>query len=67
MKAIQYVNNSKGKTNFVMVPYSEWNKINKKLEQYEIELKVKKSISAGFDDIFSKRTKKDINVFLNEL
>ncbi len=67
MRAIQYVNDSNGKTNFVMVPFSEWNKMNKKIEEYEIELKVKKSLTAGFNDIFSNRNKKDINVFLNEL
>lgn len=67
MKAIQYVNDSSGKTNYVMVPFNEWNKLNKKMEEYEIELKVKKSLTAGLNDIFSNRKKKDINVFLNEL
>ncbi len=67
MKTVQYVNDSKGRTNFVMVPFNEWNKMNKKIEEYETELKVKKSLSAGINDIFSNRKKKDINVFLNEL
>ncbi len=58
MRAIQYVNDSKRKTNFVMVPFSEWNKMNKKIEEYEIELKVKKSLAAGFSDVFSNREKK---------
>ena len=67
MKTVQYVNDSKGRTNYVMVPFNEWNKMNKKIEEYEIELKVKKSLSAGINDIFSNRKKKDINIFLNEL
>ncbi len=71
---LQYIKDQKGNTNAVMMPISEWKKIEKDLEELE-KLKDKKAFFNGLKDAFNevkliKEGKKKPNSFedlLNEL
>ena len=69
--ALQYVNDSNGKTQSVQLPVSEWEKLLAKLNKYEEALKLKSDLKEAFGQVAQLRkskTKKDtLKDFLNEL
>lgn len=69
--AIQYVNDSTGKTKSVQLPLSEWKKLMNRLQKYEQSLKLKNDLTEAFKEvevIKKSRTKKTtLKEFLNEL
>ena len=69
--AIQYVNDSTGKTQSVQVPLTDWEKLMAKLKKYEQTLKVRTDLKEAFEEVTqlrkSKGRKQTLNDFLNEL
>ena len=69
--ALQYVNDSNGKTQAVQVPLSEWEKLLGKLKKYEQALKLKSDLAEAFAQVDvlkkSKERKQTLKEFLNEL
>ena len=69
--AIQYVNDSSGKTQSVQIPLTDWEKLMSKLKKYEQTLKIKTDLKDAFEEVAqvrkSKEKKQSLNDFLNEL
>ena len=69
--ALQYVNDSSGKTQAVQVALTDWEKLMAKLKKYEQTLKVKTDLKDAFQEVAllrkSKAKKQTLNDFLNEL
>ena len=69
--AIQYVNDSSGKTQSVQIPLTDWEKLMAKLKKYEQTLKIKTDLKDAFKEVAqlkkSKVKKQSLNDFLNEL
>ncbi len=69
--ALQYVNDSEGKTQSVQLPLTDWEKILNKLKRYEQSLKIKSDLKEAFEEVAqlrkSKLKKQTLNDFLNEL
>ena len=69
--ALQYVNDSKGKTQSVQLPLTEWEKLMAKLNKYEQTLKIKSDLTEAFAQVSqirkSKLKKQTLKDFLNEL
>lgn len=69
--ALQYVNDSNGKTQAVQLPLTEWEKVLNKLKKYEQALKLRSDLKEAFDQISvlktQKRHRQTLNEFLNEL
>ena len=69
--ALQYVNDSSGKTQSVQLPLSDWEKLMTKLKKYEQTLKIKTDLKEAFQEVAqlrkSKAKKQTLNDFLNEL
>ncbi len=69
--ALQYVNDSEGKTQSVQLPLTDWEKILNKLKRYEQTLKIKSDLKEAFEEVAqlrkSKLKKQTLNDFLNEL
>ena len=69
--AIQYVNDSSGKTQSVQIPLIDWEKLMSKLKKYEQTLKIKTDLKDAFEEVAqvkkSKEKKQSLNDFLNEL
>ena len=69
--AIQYVNDSSGKTQSVQIPLTDWEKLMSKLKKYEQTLKIKTDLKDAFKEVAqlkkSKAKKQSLNDFLNEL
>ncbi len=69
--AVQYVNDSDGKTQAVQLPLTEWGKLLNKLKKYEQALKLKSDLSEALEQITKlKKTrapKQTLNDFLNEV
>ena len=69
--ALQYVNDSEGKTQSVQLPLSDWEKVLAKLNKYEQALKIKTDLKAAFEQVAqlrkSKAKKQSLKDFLNEL
>lgn len=69
--ALQYVNDSSGKTQSVQLPLTDWEKILAKLNKYEQILKIKTDLSEAFEEVAklrkSKSKKETLNDFLNDL
>ena len=69
--AIQYVNDSSGKTQSVQIPLTDWEKLMCKLKKYEQTLKIKTDLKDAFKEVAqvkkSKAKKQSLNDFLNEL
>jgi hypothetical protein len=65
------VNDSKGKTQSVQIPLTDWEKILAKLKKYEETLKIKADLVEAFNEVEkirkSKSKKQPLNDFLNEL
>ena len=69
--ALQYVNDSEGKTQSVQLPLNDWEKVLTKLKKYEQTLKIKSDLKEAFEQVAqlrkSKLKKQTLNDFLNEL
>lgn len=69
--AIQYLNDSKGKTKAIQMPLTEWEKVLLKLKKYEQILKIKSDLKEAFDQVSvlkkTKAKKQNFSDFLNEL
>ena len=69
--ALQYVNDSDGKTQSVQLPLTDWEKLMSKLKKYEQTLKIRSDLKEAFDQVAklrkSKSKKQNLNDFLNEL
>lgn len=69
--AIQYVSDSKGKTQSVQLPLTDWQKLMTRLKKYEQTLKIKTDLKEAFEEVAqlrkSKQKKQSLNDFLNEL
>ena len=69
--AIQYLNDSNGKTQAVQLPLSDWEKILDKMKTYEQSLKLKSDLKEAFAQVTqmkkSKQKKQTLNEFLDEL
>jgi hypothetical protein len=69
--AIQYLNDSNGKTQAVQLPLSDWEKILDKMKTYEQSLKLKSDLKEAFAQVTkmkkSKQKKQTLNEFLEEL
>lgn len=68
---LQYVNDSKGKTQAVMLPVADWKRLLGKLKKYEQAFKLKADLKDAFAEVSklrkAKRRKQTLNEFLNEL
>lgn len=68
---IQYVNDSKGKLQSVLLPAKEWKKILSKLETSEQQLRVKNDFVAALKEVElmekGKMKKRTFNELLDEL
>ena len=69
--AIQYVNDSKGKTQSIQLPLNDWERLMAKLIKYEQSLKIKSNLTEAFNEVAllrkSTAKKQTLNEFLNEL
>lgn len=69
--AVQYVNDSSGKTQSVQIPLTDWEKLMSKLKKYEQTIKIKTDIKDAFKEVAllrkSKAKKQSLNDFLKEL
>lgn len=69
--AIQYLNDSNGKTQAVQLPLSDWEKVLDKIKMYEQSLKLKSDLKEAFAQVTkmkkSKQKKQTLNEFLDEL
>ena len=69
--ALQYVNDSNGKTHAVQMPFADWEKVMTRLKKYEQTLKIKTDLKEAFEEVKqlrkSKTKKETLNDFLNEL
>ncbi len=68
---IQYISDSAGKTQSIILPISHWEKVVKKMEKYEQALKIKADLIEGFvqvEKLRSSKTKKQtLSDFLLEI
>ena len=69
--AIQYLNDSNGKTQAVQLPLSDWENFLDKMKTYEQSLKLKSDLKEAFAQVTkmkkSKQKKQTLNEFLDEL
>ncbi len=69
--AIQYLHDSKGKTNAVQLPLNEWEKIVNTIKKYEQLLSIKSDLRSAFAEVEKMRKgslkKQSLSDFLNEL
>ena len=69
--ALQYVNDSKGKTQAVQLPLNEWEKLLSRLRKYEQAFKLKTDLKEALAEVSQLRRakghKQTLNEFLNEL
>ena len=69
--ALQYLNDTKGNTQAVQLPLTDWEKILNRLKKYEQALKLRTDLKEAFDQVATlkqtKKNKQTLNEFLNEL
>ena len=69
--AIQYLNDSNGKTQAVQLPLSDWEKVMDKMKMYEQSIKLKSDLKEAFEQVTKMRKtklkKQTLNEFLDEL
>lgn len=69
--ALQYVSDSNGKTQSVLLPLTECEKLLPKLKKYGQTLKIKSDLKEAFEEVEQLRKsqgkKQTLNDFLNEL
>ena len=49
--AIQYLNDSNGKTSAVQLPFTDWERLLNTIKKYEHTLKIKSDLAEAFDEI----------------
>lgn len=68
---IQYINNEKGEIQGIQMSIKEWEKLMKKLKQYEQILKIRSDLQKAIDEITElnkkRKAKQTLNDFLNEI
>ncbi len=68
---IQYVSDAQGKTQAVLMPLSDWERILNKLRKYEQTLKIRSDLKEAFDEIKALKKNKGkaqtLSEFLDEL
>lgn len=69
--ALQYVNDSDGKTKAVQLSLTDWEKVLSKLKKYEQTLRIKSDLTEAFEEVAllkkSKEKQQSLTEFLNEL
>jgi hypothetical protein len=69
--ALQYLNDSNGKTHAVQLPLHDWEKLMNKLKKYEQALCLQSDLTDAFDEVATmqqnKKRKQSLGEFLNEL
>ena len=69
--ALQYVNDSNGKTKAVQLSLTDWEKVLSKLRKYEQTLRIKSDLTEAFEEVAllkkSKEKQQSLAEFLNEL
>lgn len=69
--AIQYLNDSKGRTHAVQLPLREWGKIVDTIKKYEQLLKIRSDLETAFTEVEKIRKgkikKQTLSDFLNEI
>ena len=64
--AVQYVNDSTGKTKSVQLPLSEWKKLMNRLQKYEQSLKLKSDLIEAFKEVEAlKKSKAEKKNFMS--
>jgi coenzyme F420-reducing hydrogenase delta subunit len=68
---IQYINNEKGEIQGIQMSIKEWEKLMKKLKQYEQIIKIRSDLQKAIDEITElnkkRKAKQTLNDFLNEI
>jgi PHD/YefM family antitoxin component YafN of YafNO toxin-antitoxin module len=68
---LQYLGDVNGKTNAVLLPFSDWEKLLNKLKKYEQTLKIKSDLKEAYEQVIflkeNKKNKQTLSEFLNEL
>lgn len=68
-KSVQYIVDDAGKKKSVIIPFEEWQKQRKKLDELQNKLDVFQAITAGVSEVKEARRKgkelKDLSSFLN--
>ena len=59
--AIQYLNDSNGKTQAVQLPLSDWEKVLDKMKTYEQSLKLKSDLKEAFAQVTKMKKSKQKN------
>lgn len=69
--ALQYLNDSNGKTHAVQLTLHDWEKLMNKLKKYEQALRLQSDLADAFDEVTAmrqnKKPKQSLSKFLNEL
>ncbi len=69
--SIQYLNDLNGNIRAVQIPWTEWEKITRKIRKYEQALKLKSDLTEAFEEVKKMQTgkvkKQSLSEFLNEL
>ena len=69
--ALQYVNDSNGKTKAVQLSLTDWEKVLAKLRKYEQTLRIKSDLTEAFEEVAllkkSKEKQQSLTEFLTEL
>jgi hypothetical protein len=69
--ALQYVSDSNGKPHAVQLSLHDWEKIQRKLKQYEQALRLQSDLADAFDDVRAMqqhtKRKQPLSEFLHEL
>ncbi len=69
--ALQYLSDSNGKTHAVQLTVRDWEKVMRKLKEYEQALHLQSDLNDAFDDVRAmqqnKKRKQSLSEFLDEL
>ncbi len=69
--ALQYLNDSNGKTHAVQLTLHDWEKVLGKLKKYKQALRLQSDLADAFDQVTAlrenKKRKQSLSEFLNEL
>jgi len=69
--SIRYLNDPNGNIRAVQIPWTEWEKIARKIRKYEQALKLKSDLTEAFEEVKKMQTgkvkKQSLSEFLNEL
>ena len=69
--ALQYLNDSNGKTQAVQLPFTDWEKLLSKINKYEQALQLKSDLKESLEQVAilkkTKGNKQTLKEFLNEI